>query len=137
MPTSSAEPVQGRGHERAGRQPIPTRSASCFQLDTTSATGTINNPATPAEEAFDLLGGMMVAAHAAGLVALGLRLGLYRAMAGQGPLTSKEVAERAGLRERWVREWLHAQLSRPTAAHTRRPESWSTTTVKYSAPGDS
>jgi 2-polyprenyl-3-methyl-5-hydroxy-6-metoxy-1,4-benzoquinol methylase len=66
-------------------------------------------PATPADEAFDLLGGMMVAAHAAGLVALGLRLGLYRAMAGQGPLTSNEVAERAGLDERWVREWLHAQ----------------------------
>ena len=51
----------------------------------------------------------MVAAYAAGLVALGLRLGLYRAMAGQGPLTSNEVAERAGLDERWVREWLHAQ----------------------------
>src|ERR1022692_893848 len=48
-------------------------------------------------------------AHAAGLVALGLRLGLYRAMAGQGPLTSNEAAERAGLDERWVREWLHAQ----------------------------
>ena len=66
-------------------------------------------PATPADEAFDLLGGMMVAAYAAGLVALGLRLGLYRAMAGQGPLTSNEVAERAGLHERWVLEWLHAQ----------------------------
>ena len=51
----------------------------------------------------------MVAAYAAGLVALGLRLGLYRAMAGQGPLTSNEVAERAGLHERWVLEWLHAQ----------------------------
>src|ERR1035437_1589652 len=30
-------------------------------------------------------------------------------MAGQGPLTSNEVAERAGLHERWVLEWLHAQ----------------------------
>ena len=61
------------------------------------------------DEAFDLLGAMMVAARAAGLVALGLELGLYRVMAGQGPLTSIEVANRAGLHERWVREWLYAQ----------------------------
>src|ERR1035437_7977906 len=61
------------------------------------------------DEAFDLLGAMMVAARAAGLVALGLELGLYRVMAGQGPLTSIEVADKAGLHERWVREWLYAQ----------------------------
>jgi 2-polyprenyl-3-methyl-5-hydroxy-6-metoxy-1,4-benzoquinol methylase len=54
---------------------------------------------------------MMVAARAAGLVALGLELGLYRTMAGQGPLTSAKVAERAGLHERWVREWLYAQCA--------------------------
>ena len=61
------------------------------------------------DEAFDLLGTMMVAARAAGLVALGLELGLYRVMAGRGPLTSIEVADKAGLHERWVREWLYAQ----------------------------
>lgn len=70
-----------------------------------------DRPATSKETAgaaFDLLGGMMVAAHAAGLVTLGLQLGLFRAMVGQGPLTSVQVSDRAGLHERWVREWLHA-----------------------------
>lgn len=43
------------------------------------------------------------------LVHLGDRLGLYRAMAGAGPSTSAEVAERAGLHERFVREWLLGQ----------------------------
>jgi SAM-dependent methyltransferase len=46
------------------------------------------------------------------MVHLGDRLGLYRALAAAtGPLTSAELAERAGLDERWVREWLHNQAS--------------------------
>jgi len=70
-----------------------------------------DGPGAAEDEAFDLLGAMMVAARAAGLVALGLELGLYRVMAGQGPLTSVEVADKAGLHERWVREWLYAQCA--------------------------
>ena len=42
------------------------------------------------------------------LIHLGDRLGLYRAMAGAGPLTAGELARRAGLHERWVLEWLRA-----------------------------
>lgn len=45
------------------------------------------------------------------MVHLGDRLGLYRAMAGAGPLTSAEVAERTGLHERFVREWLLGQAA--------------------------
>jgi 2-polyprenyl-3-methyl-5-hydroxy-6-metoxy-1,4-benzoquinol methylase len=45
------------------------------------------------------------------LVVLGDRLGLYRAMAGAGPITSAEVAERSGTAERYVREWLNAQAA--------------------------
>jgi ubiquinone/menaquinone biosynthesis C-methylase UbiE len=37
---------------------------------------------------------------------LGERLGLYRALADQGPATSVELAERTGTNERYVREWL-------------------------------
>ena len=48
----------------------------------------------------------MGAAISAPLVLLGDQLGLYRAMAGGGALTSTEVADRAGVRERYVREWL-------------------------------
>ena len=43
------------------------------------------------------------------LIHLGDRLGLYRAMAGAGPLTSEGLASRTGLHERWVREWLRNQ----------------------------
>jgi 2-polyprenyl-3-methyl-5-hydroxy-6-metoxy-1,4-benzoquinol methylase len=40
------------------------------------------------------------------LIHLGDELGLYRAMAGAGPLTSVDLAERTGLNERLLREWL-------------------------------
>lgn len=43
------------------------------------------------------------------LIHLGDRLGLYRAMRDAGPLTSAELAERASLHERWLREWLRGQ----------------------------
>jgi 2-polyprenyl-3-methyl-5-hydroxy-6-metoxy-1,4-benzoquinol methylase len=41
------------------------------------------------------------------MCALGDRLGLFRALAA-GPATSAEVAERAGVAERYTREWLNA-----------------------------
>jgi SAM-dependent methyltransferase len=45
------------------------------------------------------------------MAVLGDRLGLYRAMAGAGPLTPAELAERTGTTERYVREWLSAQAA--------------------------
>jgi 2-polyprenyl-3-methyl-5-hydroxy-6-metoxy-1,4-benzoquinol methylase len=52
------------------------------------------------------------AAAVAGVsTALGDRLGLYSAMAGAGPLTSVQLAERTDLNERYVREWLAGQVS--------------------------
>jgi 2-polyprenyl-3-methyl-5-hydroxy-6-metoxy-1,4-benzoquinol methylase len=45
------------------------------------------------------------------LVVMGDRLGLYRALAGAGPLTPAELAERTGTNERYVREWLNAQAA--------------------------
>jgi SAM-dependent methyltransferase len=47
----------------------------------------------------------------AGLVLIGDKLGLYRAMAGAGPLTPAELATRTGAHERYVREWLSAQAA--------------------------
>ena len=43
------------------------------------------------------------------LVVMGDKLGLYRALAGAGPLTPTELADRTGTAERYVREWLNAQ----------------------------
>lgn len=45
------------------------------------------------------------------MVSLGAKLGLYKAMAGAGPLSAKEVAKRSGCAERYVREWLNAQAA--------------------------
>src|SRR5438270_666746 len=53
----------------------------------------------------------MGAIISAPLMLIGEKLGLYKAMAGAGPLTSAEVAERAGAAERSVREWLRNQAA--------------------------
>jgi 2-polyprenyl-3-methyl-5-hydroxy-6-metoxy-1,4-benzoquinol methylase len=45
-------------------------------------------------------------------VYLGLRLDLYKALADAGPATSAELAERAGIAERYAREWLEQQATR-------------------------
>src|SRR3954470_8107294 len=45
------------------------------------------------------------------LVHLGDRLGLYKAMAGAGPMTSATLAQRTGTVERLVREWLANQTA--------------------------
>lgn len=59
-----------------------------------------------AKHVFGALEGAMTSA----MICLGDRLGLYRSLAEHGgALSSAELAERSGLHERWVREWLHAQ----------------------------
>jgi len=47
----------------------------------------------------------------ASLVVIGDKLGLYRAMAGAGPVTSQQLAARTDTSERCVREWLSAQAA--------------------------
>ncbi|HLH24550.1 MAG TPA: class I SAM-dependent methyltransferase [Chloroflexota bacterium] len=53
------------------------------------------------------LGGLV----SASLVVIGDKLGLYRALAEAGPLTSAELAARTGTTERYVREWLINQAA--------------------------
>ena len=61
------------------------------------------------------------------MVNLGHKLGLYKALAGAGPLSSQEVAKRAGCAERYVREWLNSQAAagylayHPTSASYELP----------------
>src|SRR3954469_9782721 len=45
------------------------------------------------------------------LLHIGDRLGLYKAMAGAGPITSAALAQRTGTTERYVREWLGNQAA--------------------------
>ena len=54
--------------------------------------------------------GDIAACYGGVMTSLGDKLGLYRALAGAGPLTSADVAERAGCSERYVREWLNSQV---------------------------
>jgi SAM-dependent methyltransferase len=50
-------------------------------------------------------------AHGGVMMSLGHKLGLYKAMAGAGPLSSAELAKRSRCAERYVREWLSSQVA--------------------------
>ncbi len=45
------------------------------------------------------------------MISMGQKLGLFRGMAGAGPLSSHELASRVDCNERYVREWLNAQVA--------------------------
>jgi 2-polyprenyl-3-methyl-5-hydroxy-6-metoxy-1,4-benzoquinol methylase len=55
--------------------------------------------------------GDLGAAITAPLVLIGDKLGLYKAMADSEPVTSEQLAERTGCRERYIREWLCQQAA--------------------------
>jgi 2-polyprenyl-3-methyl-5-hydroxy-6-metoxy-1,4-benzoquinol methylase len=67
------------------------------------------------QQKLDTLVGSLLGELSAGyggvMVSLGDKLGLYRAMAGSGPLSSHEIARRSGCSERYVREWLNSQVA--------------------------
>ena len=45
------------------------------------------------------------------MISLGHRLGLYKALAGAGEISARELASRGGCAERYVREWLNSQVA--------------------------
>jgi SAM-dependent methyltransferase len=53
----------------------------------------------------------LAAGYTGVMVSLGSKLGLYSALAGAGPQSSRELATRASCAERYVREWLNAQAA--------------------------
>lgn len=55
--------------------------------------------------------GDISAAYGGVLISIGDKLGLYKAMAGAGPLSSRELSRRTGCAERYLREWLNAQAA--------------------------
>jgi 2-polyprenyl-3-methyl-5-hydroxy-6-metoxy-1,4-benzoquinol methylase len=60
-----------------------------------------------AEHVFDMLSGALVSA----MIYLGDRMGLYQVLSGAGAVTSAELAQKTGLHERWIREWLYGQAA--------------------------
>jgi hypothetical protein len=53
----------------------------------------------------------MAGAMAAGMAFVGTRTGLFRAMAGKGPLRLDDVVRASGLQRRYVEEWLRGMTS--------------------------
>ncbi len=58
----------------------------------------------------DKVFGDMAGAMGAGLGYVGVKTGLFRAMAGTGPLTSEQVVGASGLQPRYVEEWLKGMV---------------------------
>jgi hypothetical protein len=63
------------------------------------------------------------------MISIGHRTGLFDTMSGLPPVTSAELADRAGLNERYVREWLGAMV-------TGRVVEVDAATGRYSLPGE-
>jgi ubiquinone/menaquinone biosynthesis C-methylase UbiE len=78
-------------------------------------TTTIDNSTDIDPEAIEAFTGFVGAQATAALngllVALGDHLGLWKALAGAGPLTAGQVSARTGFDERHLREWLAAQAA--------------------------
>ncbi|MEW1552086.1 SufS family cysteine desulfurase [Streptomyces tsukubensis] len=91
----SGPAVGTRAPSTAGSGPLPVTPTDREQAETAAFMDTVFGDAATA---------------ATGLaVSLGDRLGLYRALAGAGPLTPAELAARTGTRTHYIREWLHTQ----------------------------
>ncbi len=71
------------------------------------------------------VGDLGAAVHA-GMVVIGERLGLYKALA-SGPMTSKELAARTQTDERYVREWLGSQAAGGYVTYDARTNMFSMT----------
>jgi SAM-dependent methyltransferase len=74
-----------------------------------------SHPVTTIEEQRDALVGRLFEAALGAMdlysLYVGDRLGLYRALADSGPLTSAGLAQAAGVHERYTREWLEQQAA--------------------------
>jgi SAM-dependent methyltransferase len=74
-------------------------------------TDTAEAPGTTADELVGRLFGAAIGMFDVMSVYLGDRLGLYRELRDGGPATSAELASRAGIAERYAREWLEQQAT--------------------------
>src|SRR4030095_9127812 len=103
-------PRAGRrvGQRRRGHGPLARRPGRAHRSRLTGGPMTTPDDRDPdperlkefAKHVFGALSGAMTSA----MICLGDRLGLYRALANDGPANSSELARRTGLSERWLRE---------------------------------
>jgi 2-polyprenyl-3-methyl-5-hydroxy-6-metoxy-1,4-benzoquinol methylase len=64
-----------------------------------------------AKQALDKVFRDMAGAMAAGMVYVGMKTGLFKVLANQGPLGSSDVAKRSKLEPRYVEEWLKGMVA--------------------------
>jgi 2-polyprenyl-3-methyl-5-hydroxy-6-metoxy-1,4-benzoquinol methylase len=78
------------------------------------ATQTVSNPAPDLNQAlqfaFKVVGDLASAMNTP-LIYIGDRLGIFKAMADGKPVTSEELAQKTGLTERYIREWMKAMIA--------------------------
>lgn len=78
---------------------------------TVEAAGTLPGPSVDADAFAERVFAAVLGAQEIQAAYLGDHLGWYRALAADGPLTSRELAERSGTDERYAREWLEHQAA--------------------------
>jgi 2-polyprenyl-3-methyl-5-hydroxy-6-metoxy-1,4-benzoquinol methylase len=105
--------MRGRRRGRTSSVQV-TKGLSMMKLDvqTKAAETSANTSGAPdaATQRFaERVLGDVSAAMTGVMVRVGHELGLYRTLGEHGPLTSRELAERASVTERYAREWLHQQ----------------------------
>jgi SAM-dependent methyltransferase len=66
----------------------------------------------------------LAASYGGVMISIGYKLGLYEALAGQGPVSSHELAARTGCEERYVREWLNSQVASGYLAYHDESETY-------------
>ncbi len=82
------------------------------------------------EKLHEFLGKMVVEMGAAAngaLIILGDKLGLYKGLSSNGPMTSEQLADATGTTERYVREWLSAQAASGFVEYHKENENFSMT----------
>jgi ubiquinone/menaquinone biosynthesis C-methylase UbiE len=115
--------MAGQGANGAGSSELPARGAhsqSAGRRDRRTFREVIAMPEMTTGSSFDaekaevFAGRVLKALNDAAfclMASIGHRTGLFDAMRDQSPMTSGEVAARAGLNERYVREWLGAMVT--------------------------
>ncbi len=78
----------------------------------------------------------MGAAANGALIIMGDKLGLYKALAANGPMTSEQLAEKTATTERYVREWLSAQAASEYIDYNADSEKFSMTPEQTAVFGD-
>jgi 2-polyprenyl-3-methyl-5-hydroxy-6-metoxy-1,4-benzoquinol methylase len=66
----------------------------------------------------------MAGAMSAGMALVGTRTGLFRAMAGKGPMSVDELARTTGLQRRYVEEWLKGMASAGYLAYEAKNQTY-------------